>query len=156
MAEKIKHKRERNPNKKPYVTNAQLMEAFYESKEAGDLQPQLAKYICQLAERYSLSPNFIGYSFREDMVAEAICTLFQGWHKFNPEYYSSLGKEPNIFAYYTQACYHSFLKVLGEEKKQRQIRDELLVEAGKTASFGHQMSSRPSSSDDTSFNSSSS
>jgi hypothetical protein len=81
------------------------------------------------------------------MVAFAVVNLCANWHKFDPE----ISNQP--FSFYTTAVYRSFLQYLSDEKKQRNIRDELLVEAGANPSFSYQERSRPSSmtSDDASY-----
>lgn len=120
-----------------YVTNAQLLPLIAEDKANGNkLSPQLAKYLYMIAERYSFSPSFAGYSFREDMVSIAVVNLCANWHKFNPE------KSDNPFAFYTTAAYRSFLQYLAEEKKHREIRDNLLIDAGSSPSFAFQEKTR--------------
>lgn len=137
--------------RKHYVTNAQLLEAIAADKENGKkLSPRLAKYLNMIAERYSYSPSFAGYSFREDMVAFAMVNLCQNWHKFDP------AKSDNPFAFYTTAVYRSFLQYLADEKKQRDIRDELLIDAGANPSFSYQERNGTRTSDDTAFRASSS
>ena len=131
-----------------YVTNAQLLEAIAEDKaNGGKLSPKLAKYLHMIAERYSFSSSFGGYSFREDMVSFAVVNLCANWHKFDP------AKSDNPFAFYTTAAYRSFLQYLADEKKQRDIRDQMLVDAGANPSFSYQERSRSSSStsDETAF-----
>jgi len=128
-----------------YVTNAQLLESIKEAKEKGKLSPILAKYLHMIAERYSYSASFGGYSFREDMVSFAVVNLCANWHKFDPE------KSDNPFAFYTTAVYRSFLQYLADEKKQRDIRDELLVDAGVNPSFSFQERSSGKTSDETAF-----
>jgi hypothetical protein len=132
-----------------YVTNAQLLEAFHEAKAAGKLTDRLAKYLMMVAEKYSFHPWFAGYSFREDMVCTAVVNLCANWHKFNPE----KQENPNPFSYYTTACYRSFLSYLDAERKERDIRDELLIEAGANPSFNYQAKHGTSgkTSDDTAF-----
>lgn len=133
-----------------YVTNAQLLEAIRDDKEAGKLSPKLAKYLHLIAERYSYSPSFGGYSFREDMVSFALVNLCANWYKFDPT------KSDNPFAFYTTAVYRSFLQYLADEKKQRDIRDEMLIDAGANPSFSYQDRSKGKTSDDTAFTSKSS
>lgn len=130
-----------------YVTNSQLLEAIAADKLNGKrLSPRLAKYLFMIAERYSFSSSFGGYSFREDMVSFAVVNLCANWHKFDPE------KSDNPFAFYTTAAYRSFLQYLADEKKQRDIRDQMLVEAGANPSFSFQERNKSSvSSDDTAF-----
>lgn len=132
-----------------YVTNAQLLEAIAADKANGRvLSSRLAKYLYMIAERYSFSPSFANYSFREDMVSIAVVNLCANWYKFDPE------KSDNPFAFYTTAAYRSFLQYLADEKKHREIRDVLLVEAGANPSFSFQdKSSSSASHDDTAFRS---
>lgn len=140
--------------KKHYVTNAQLLEEFYVSKAAGKLTNKMAKYLMMVAEKYSYHPWFAGYSFREDMVCTAVVNLCANWHKFNPE----KQEIPAPFSYYTTAVYRSFLSFLDAERKERDIRDELLVEAGANPSFNYsarQGGRTGKTSDDTAFASSS-
>ena len=140
----IKVRKERSTSTRGhYVTNAQLIEAIAEDKlnkdaanPNGKLSSKLAKYLWMIAERYSYSPSFANYSFREDMVSIAVVNLCANWYKFNPE------KSDNPFAFYTTAAYRSFLQYLADEKKHREIRDSLLVEAGSQPSFAFQEKSR--------------
>ncbi|WP_407308197.1 hypothetical protein [Acinetobacter sp.] len=130
-----------------YVTNAQLLEAIAADKANNNtLSPKLAGYLHKIAERYSFSSSFGGYSFREDMVSFAVVNLCANWYKFDPE------KSDNPFAFYTTAAYRSFLQYLADEKKQRDIRDQMLVEAGANPSFSYQDRNKTSqTSDDTAF-----
>lgn len=135
-----------------YVTNAQLLEEIQACKKNGNsLSSKLATYLHMIAERYSYSSSFGGYSFREDMVSFAVVNLCANWYKFDP------AKSDNPFAFFTTAVYRSFLQYLSDEKKQRNIRDELLMEAGANPSFSFQEQHRAGrTSDDTAFRSSSS
>jgi len=152
MATKTVYKKPKSTSTKGhYVTNAQLLEEIKVCKEKGKLSSTLAKYLNMIAERYSRSASFGGYSFREDMVSFAVVNLIANWHKFDPT------KSDNPFAFYTTAVYRSFLQYLADEKKQRDIRDELLVDAGANPSFSFQERSKGgNTSDDTAFRSSSS
>ncbi len=146
------YKREKSTSTRGhYVTNADLLAAIKEDKEKGKLSPKLAKMLHMIAERYSYSSSFGGYSFREDMVSFAVVNLCANWYKFDPE------KSDNPFAFYTTAVYRSFLQYLADEKKQRDIRDTLLVDQGANPSFSFQERSKAagSASDETAFRSSS-
>lgn len=155
----VKVKKERSTSTRGhYVTNAQLIEAIAADKLTkdatnpnGKLSSRLAKYLWMIAERYSYSPSFAGYSFREDMVSIAVVNLCANWYKFDP------AKSDNPFAFYTTAAYRSFLQYLADEKKHREIRDNLLIEAGSNPSFSFQAKSRAGvTHDDTAFRGSSS
>lgn len=127
------------PKKAFYVKNADLLEAVIAAKKKGVVTDELAKMLFKIAERYSFSSSYIGYTFREDMVASAVANLCAGGNalKFDETKYK------NPFAYYTTAVYNSFLQYIAEEKKQRNIRDALLVEAGQNPSFNFLESERP-------------
>ncbi len=143
---KVYKKPKSTSTKGHYVTNAQLLAEIQACKENGNkLSNTLGQYLHMIAERYSYSSSFGGYSFREDMVSFALVNLCANWHKFDPK------KSDNPFAFYTTAVYRSFLQYLSEEKKQRDIRDELLIDAGANPSFSFQDRAAGKTSDDTAF-----
>lgn len=112
-----------------YITNAVLLPAIKVAKEKGYVTPELIRMINMIAERYSRKANWVNYSFREDMVSVATANLYVNALKFDQERYS------NAFAYYTQAIHNSFLQYLADEKKHRDLRDALLIDAGSNPSF---------------------
>lgn len=114
---------------KYYLTNAKLLPAVLRAKEAGKLTDELAEMLMILAKKYSLKPCFSGYTYRDDMVAEALAGLCQNALKFNPE------RSDNPFAFYTACITNSFLHVLKNEKKHRRIRDQLLIDIGENPSY---------------------
>ena len=127
---KPKQKREKSTTTKGhYVTNGVLLPAVIEAKGLGKVTDKLIRMIQMIAERYSRKANFIGYSFREDMVSAAVMNLCNNALKFNPE------KSNNPFSYYTTGIHNSFLQYLADEKKHRNIRDALLIDAGSNPSF---------------------
>ena len=127
---KPKQKREKSTSTKGhYVTNSVLLPAVIEAKGIGKVTDKLIRMIQMIAERYSRKANFIGYSFREDMVSAAVMNLCNNALKFNPE------KSNNPFSYYTTGIHNSFLQYLADEKKHRNIRDALLIDAGSNPSF---------------------
>ena len=74
-----------------------------------------------------------GNTYNEDMQSYAILSLVKTWNNFNPQ------KSENPFAFFTQCIKHSFIQYLKMEKKQRTLRDEILVNNGLTPSFNYQM-----------------
>ena len=135
-------KREKSTSTKGhYVTNAVLLPEVIRAKELGYVTTELIRMIQMIAERYSRKHNFVGYSFREDMVSAAVANLCNTALKFDLE----RGKNP--FAFYTTAIHNSFLQYMSEEKKQRNIRDTLLMEAGSNPSFNFLEKEKDDSSD---------
>lgn len=118
------------PAKKKYLTNKQLLEQIKISHERGEMTPDFAKMIMMLCHRYSQKGEFINYSYNEDMQAFAALTVVKVWKSFDP------AKSQNPFAYFTQTIKHAFYQYLNQEKKQRDIRDELLLSNGDNPSFG--------------------
>lgn len=131
------YKRQKNDTdavttQKYYLNNAALMPEVVASKAAGRISPKLAEMLLMLATRYASKPSFANYTFREDMVAEALADLCKNALKFNPE------KSNNPFSFYTTCVHNSFLGFLNIEKKQRRIKDQLLVDLGENPSYGFQ------------------
>ena len=112
-----------------YVRNADLLPAIIEAKQEGKVTSKLILMIQMIAERYSRKGNFVNYSFREDMVSSAVENLCKNALKFDEQKYS------NPFAYYTTGIHNSFLQYMADEKKHRNIRDALLIDAGANPSF---------------------
>lgn len=111
-----------------YITNATLLPVVLEAKKLGRITDKLAEMFITITQRYSKKSNFVGYSFREDMVSVALITLCTNGLKFNPE------KSSNPFAFYTTIIHNSFLQYMADEKKHRTIRDELILEIGSNPS----------------------
>ena len=120
---------EKRAKRKYYLTNADLLPEVIKSKNLGKMTERLAAMLMMLVNKYSLRPNFVGYSYRNDMCSTAIVNLVQNALKFDPE------KSSNPFAFYTTAIHRSFLQYMEYEKKHRYIRDSLLVDQGFDPSF---------------------
>jgi hypothetical protein len=109
--------------KKPYyVDNKKFLEAMVEFRESvqtaekdGRGRPQVPFYIAEcimkIATHLSYKPNFVNYSFREEMISDGIENCLQYIDNFNPE------KSKNPFAYFTQIVYYAFLRRIQKEKK---------------------------------------
>ena len=121
-----------NGDKVFYLKNADLLAEVIKCKAAGKLSNKLASMLYMLTTRYATKPNFSGYTYIDDMVAEALADLCKNALKFNPE------RSSNPFAFYTQCIHNSFLGYLNNEKKHRRIRDAMLVEIGENPSFNFQ------------------
>lgn len=85
--------------------------------EIGDY---IGKCIIEIAKHVRFRPNFIGYTYNDDMESDAIFTCLQAVPKFNPD------NTNNPFAYFTRTAIHSFLKRIEAEKKQQLIKGRML------------------------------
>jgi len=122
--------------KKPehYVNNKDFTAAVAEyvieinkAKEAGKTPPRMSEYIGEcvykIATRLSTRPNFINYTYRDEMICDAIENCIQYLGNFNIE------KSSNAFAYVTQICYYAFLRRIQKEKKQVFIKQKSIMES---------------------------
>ena len=118
--------------KKPhYVNNKEFLQAMIDWKatvveaEANDeSRPQVTNYIgecfLKIANHLSYRPNFINYTYREEMISDGIENCLQYIDNFDPE------KSKNPFAYFTQIIYFAFVRRITREKKQSKIKDRIL------------------------------
>ena len=113
-----------------YLNNKELLVEVAKSKEKGRMSDTLAKMLQLLCSKYARKGNFVNYSYNEDMQSYAMLMLVRTWNSFNPE------KSNNPFAFFTQCIKNSFIQYLNQEKRQRTIRDELLIDQGLNPSFG--------------------
>lgn len=104
------------------------------SKDHGRITENLGRMYIKLAERYAQRSNWRGYTYIEEMKGQAILQLSQIGLQFDES------KSENPFAYYTAAVTNSFTRILNLEKKNQNIRDDLLEENGLTPSTTRQHS----------------
>ena len=111
-------------NKKLYAEMVEYLNAVKESEESGSDKPRIPEYIgeclLKISTRLSTRPNFINYTYRDEMISDGIenCVNYIG--NFNPE------KSTNPFAYFTQIIYYAFLRRIQREKKQLYIKHKSL------------------------------
>lgn len=102
------------------------------SKDHGRITENLGKMYIKLSERYAQRSNWRGYTYVEEMRGQAILQLSQIGLQFDES------KSENPFAYYTAAVTNSFTRVLNIEKKNQNIRDDMLESHGLTPSLTRQ------------------
>lgn len=104
------------------------------SKDHGRITENLGKMYIKLSERYAQRSNWRGYTYIDEMKGQAILQLSQIGLQFDES------KSENPFAYYTAAVTNSFTRILNIEKKNQNIRDDMLEENGLTPSLTRQNS----------------
>ena len=118
-----------------YVNNKEFLAAMIDYKEqvkkaevAGKERPVVSHYvgecIMKIAVHLSHKPNFINYSYRDEMICDGIENCLQYIENFNEE------KSQNAFAYVTQIIYFAFLRRIHKEKKQAAIKQKSIEQAG--------------------------
>ena len=115
---------EKKVKRKNYLNNVDMLAQVRQSLADGKMTDEFTNMMILLTERYGNHPNFCNYTYNDDMKGYAIYMICRTWHRFNPE------RSDNPFAFFTQCIKHSFYQYLNKEKKQRNIRDELLIDCG--------------------------
>ena len=129
------------PKDKPhYVNNAQFSQAVVEyvtelneARDAGKSLPKVPDYIAQcflkICEGLSHKSNFVRYTYREEMVMDAVENCLKAIENYNLEAATRTGK-PNAFAYFTQISWFAFLRRIEKEKKQQDIKMKYINQSG--------------------------
>ena len=111
-------------NKKFLVAMVEFKEKCRVAKENEEDQPPVSNYIgecfLKIATHLSYRPNFINYTYRDDMMSDGIENCLQYVKNFNPE------KSKNPFAYFTQIIYYAFLRRIAKEKKQSHVKNKMI------------------------------
>lgn len=118
---------------KHYVNNADFLAALKEYKakvkdaeESGDSKPQVSNYvgecILKIANHLSYKPNFINYTYREEMISDGIENCLMYIDNFDPN------RSSNPFAYFTQIIYFAFIRRIQKEKKQTLIKGKMILD----------------------------
>jgi len=135
MATKLK------PKEKPhYVNNREFSEAVYDyallahkAKAKNKQVPKVTDYIAtcflKISEGLSHRPNFVRYTYREEMVMDAVENCLRAIGNYDISKTTRTGK-PNAFSYFTQICYYAFIRRITKEKKQQDIKFKFIEKMG--------------------------
>ena len=102
------------------------------NKDHGTMTNKLAHMFMKLCERYATRSNWRGYTYNDEMRSQALLQLSQIGLQFDES------KSQNPFAYYTAAITNSFTRVLNIEKRNQNLRDDILEMNGLTPSYTRQ------------------
>ena len=134
MPEKIK------PRDKPhYVNNREFsyavvdyVTASNEAKAKGEKNPIVPDYIAicfmKICEGLSHKPNFVRYTYRDEMVMDGVENCLKAIYNYNIDTATRTGK-PNAFSYFTQIAYFAFIRRIVKEKKQTDIKFKFMEQA---------------------------
>lgn len=130
-----------------YVSNKQFSQAVVEyctdvrtAKENKQSIPVVPDYIAscflKIAEGLSHKANFVRYTYREEMVMDAVENMLKAIENYNIEAATRSGN-PNAFAYFTQISWFAFLRRIEKEKKQQNIKLKWMSEVNIEELLGH-------------------
>ena len=127
-------------NKPHYVNNADFSQAVVDyvklsidTVASGETKPIVTNYIAEcflkIGEGLSHKANFVRYTYREEMVMDAVENCLKAIENYNLDVATRTGK-PNAFAYFTQISWYAFLRRIEKEKRQQDIKMRYLSESG--------------------------
>ena len=135
MTKKIK------PKDKPhYVNNKEFSQAVMDyaiaaraAKDADEVTPTVTNYIAscfmKISEGLSHRPNFVRYTYREEMVMDGVENCLRAINNYKIETTTRTGN-PNAFSYFTQICFFAFIRRITKEKKQQEIKFRFIEKMG--------------------------
>ena len=123
-----------------YVNNKEFSQAVVDyckevktAKENGQALPIVTDYIAEcflkIAEGLSHKTNFIRYTYREEMVMDAVENCLRAIENYDVDAATRSGN-PNAFAYFTQISWYAFLRRIAKEKKQQEVKLKYLSQSG--------------------------
>jgi hypothetical protein len=129
--------------KKPnehYVNNKEFshkvveyVKTVREAEESGEPAPPVTDYIAdcfmRIARGLSFKSNFVMYTYREEMMMDAVENCLKAINNYNIETATRTGK-PNAFSYFTQISWYAFLRRIAKEKRQHEIKMKFMFERG--------------------------
>jgi len=129
------------PSERPhYVNNAQFSQAVVDHVQSvrnaegeGDTAPQMPHYVAEcflkISEGLSHKSNFVRYTYREEMVMDAVENCLRACKNYDIEAATRKGK-PNAFGYFTQIAWYAFLRRIKKEQRQQDVKLKYLAESG--------------------------
>ena len=132
-----------------YINNKEFSQAVVEYvgeanivKDANALLPEdakmapipkvtdyIAKSFIKISEGLSHRPNFVRYTYREEMVMDAVENCLRAIGNYDITTATRTGN-PNAFSYFTQICYFAFIRRITKEKKQQDIKFKYIEKMG--------------------------
>jgi len=123
--EEMERVEELNPDMKRKDVKSQV---FSENKVP--MPNKLAEYIMLIAERLCTKHQFSRYTFREEMVSDAIMTMIKGAPNFRGEFGEENDTPPNGFAYLSMVAYSAIINRIKIEARETETIEELILNLG--------------------------
>jgi hypothetical protein len=115
-------KKKKKPKKENYVNPKEFLQHIvdYYKSDGEIISRELGESIFKIATGLSFAPNFINYSYREDMVGDATVKMVSAIR--NKKFSIDAGYNP--FSYFTTIAFHAFINRIKKEKRQRDVIEE--------------------------------
>jgi DNA-directed RNA polymerase specialized sigma24 family protein len=132
-----------NSTKTHYVDNRKLYEALVEWQKLlrdaekkklpkAQLPDYVAECMVKMANRLSQKAGFVNYTYKEDMVGDALESCLRYIHNFDPE------RSTNAFAYITQIIHNAFIRRIQKEQKQLYVKMKIVDQSDFADSYERQ------------------
>ena len=124
--------------KENYVNNKEFTTAVFQyveslGKSSAGKEPKIPEYIgeclIKIANGIAKRPNFSRYSYKDEMVMDALENCVKALPNYKVETVTRSGS-PNAFAYFTQIAWYAFLRRIQKEKKQQDIKERYILNCG--------------------------
>ena len=129
------------PKAKPHYVNnkefslsvVEYVKTVIEAKESESTIPKVPDYVAtcfmKISEGLSHRPNFVRYTYREEMVMDGVENCLRAINNYKIETATRTGN-PNAFSYFTQICFFAFIRRITKEKKQQEIKFRYIERMG--------------------------
>jgi hypothetical protein len=120
-SEDVEVKKKIKPKDKVHYVNSREFEdeirSYYKTDTMTD---KLCESLNKIANGLSYAPNFMNYSYKEEMVGDAIVKMFSALK--NKKFKIDCGFSP--FSYFTTIAFHAFINRIKKEKKHHEAVNE--------------------------------
>lgn len=106
------------------VHRAKVQEAKADNLPAPRIPDYIGRCILDISTNLARRPNFNGYTYKDEMIADGYEHCIRYFYNFDPE------KSNNPFAYFTKIIYYAFLRRLETEKKQTKVKSSMIINSG--------------------------
>lgn len=143
MASKTSKKKKKN--NVHYVNSKEFTQDIVDYYNSGSdqISEKLGESIFKIATGLSYAPNFINYSYKDDMVGDAIVKMFSALQ--SKKFDITTGNNP--FSYFTTIAFHAFINRIKKEKKQRQVISDYQEMVYEELASEYNMATKPTESD---------
>lgn len=113
IEEEYKKKNKQKKRPKYYISNSDMMKELVIFYDTGQFTEQLAQYFHKIVEGISHAPNFVNYSYNDEMKGDALLRMVMA---VNDKTFD-LSREDKAFAYFTMIAWRAFQNRIKIEKK---------------------------------------
>jgi hypothetical protein len=116
----VEKKKLKAKEKVHYVNGKEFEEEIRNYYNTGHITQKLGESLTKIANGLSYAPNFINYSYKDDMIGDAIVKMFSALR--NKKFKLDTGFSP--FSYFTTIAFHAFINRIKKENKHHQVLNE--------------------------------